>query len=215
MNHNSQNLNQIQRITSKWIRISMIYHMNLHLMSGRTMTWEKNLCQICVSKKFIPSNLSNQRCFFTRFPPAPQNDIGQAPHHRSLGTSQHTDTAWGLPQNVQKEMATKVFILKHLVFFIFPANVIFCLLFFFFWQIYANFKNQCKSSWCFQPIWKILVKIGIFPEVRGENKKYLKPPVLSNAPCWCCDSHHLEMRNCSHLQISIIWRFFTPRHASP
>ena len=30
-------------------------------------------------------------------------------------------------------------------------------------------------SWWFQPIWKILVKMGIFPN-RGENKKYLKPP---------------------------------------
>ena len=32
------------------------------------------------------------------------------------------------------------------------------------------------SGWWFQPIWKILVKIGIFPKFRGENKKYLKPP---------------------------------------
>ena len=27
------------------------------------------------------------------------------------------------------------------------------------------------SGWWFQPIWKIVVKMGIFPKVRGENKK--------------------------------------------
>ena len=32
------------------------------------------------------------------------------------------------------------------------------------------------SSWWFQPSWKILVKMGIFPKDRGENKKCLKPP---------------------------------------
>ena len=37
-----------------------------------------------------------------------------------------------------------------------------------------------KSSWWFQPIWKIWVKMGTFPTVRGENKK-------------CLSCHHLEM----------------------
>ncbi len=32
------------------------------------------------------------------------------------------------------------------------------------------------SSWWFQPLWKIFVKMGIFPNFWGENKKYLKPP---------------------------------------
>ena len=27
------------------------------------------------------------------------------------------------------------------------------------------------SSWWFQPNWKVLVKLEIFPNVRGENKK--------------------------------------------
>ena len=31
------------------------------------------------------------------------------------------------------------------------------------------------SSWWFQPIWKIWVKMGIFPNFRGEHKKSLKP----------------------------------------
>ena len=31
-------------------------------------------------------------------------------------------------------------------------------------------------SWWFQPIWKILVKLGIISPSRGENTKYLKPP---------------------------------------
>ena len=54
------------------------------------------------------------------------------------------------------------------------------------WYVYlhvVNLYGKCMqmlaklpSSWWLQPIWKILVKIGIFPWVRGENKKYLKPP---------------------------------------
>ena len=35
------------------------------------------------------------------------------------------------------------------------------------------------TGWWFQPLWKILVKMGIFPNFRGENKKYLKPPSSS------------------------------------
>ena len=33
-----------------------------------------------------------------------------------------------------------------------------------------------ETSWWFQPIFKILVKLDHFPKDRGENKKYLKPP---------------------------------------
>ena len=39
--------------------------------------------------------------------------------------------------------------------------------------------STCKpvtSWWLNQPIWKILVKMGIFPNLRGENTKCLKPP---------------------------------------
>ncbi len=32
-----------------------------------------------------------------------------------------------------------------------------------------------KTSWWFQPIWKILVKLDHLPS-SGENNKYLKPP---------------------------------------
>ena len=35
---------------------------------------------------------------------------------------------------------------------------------------------QLVASWWFQPIWKILVKVDHFPKVRGEHKRYLKPP---------------------------------------
>ena len=37
-------------------------------------------------------------------------------------------------------------------------------------------QNTSVSSWWFQPIWKILVKLGIISPGRGENYKYLKPP---------------------------------------
>ena len=33
-----------------------------------------------------------------------------------------------------------------------------------------------KTTWVFQPLWKILVKIRVFPNFRDENNKYLKPP---------------------------------------
>ena len=33
-----------------------------------------------------------------------------------------------------------------------------------------------SSSWWFQPLWKILVKLGSSSPNRGEHKKYLKPP---------------------------------------
>ena len=35
---------------------------------------------------------------------------------------------------------------------------------------------KLKTSWWFQPNWKILVKLDHFPRDRGENKKSLKPP---------------------------------------
>ena len=38
------------------------------------------------------------------------------------------------------------------------------------------FWETSLTSWWFQPIWKILVKMGSSSPNRGENKKYLKPP---------------------------------------
>ena len=39
------------------------------------------------------------------------------------------------------------------------------------------FLKVCSSSWWLnQPIWKIWVKMGIFPNFRVKIKKYLKPP---------------------------------------
>ena len=32
-------------------------------------------------------------------------------------------------------------------------------------------KFQWNAGWWFQPTWKILVKLEIFPKYRGENKK--------------------------------------------
>ncbi len=47
-------------------------------------------------------------------------------------------------------------------------------------QTYHHKPNQKKTlpSWWFQPLWKILVKMGIFTNFRGENPKNLwnKPP---------------------------------------
>ena len=38
------------------------------------------------------------------------------------------------------------------------------------------------TSWWFQPIWKILVKLDHFPGDRGKNKKCFKPPPRSSPP---------------------------------
>ncbi len=41
------------------------------------------------------------------------------------------------------------------------------------------------TRWLNQPIWKIWVKMGIVPKVRGENsKKYLKSPARLSCPIW-------------------------------
>ena len=37
-------------------------------------------------------------------------------------------------------------------------------------------KKTPSSWWLNQQLWKIFVKMGIFPKVRGEHKKSLKPP---------------------------------------
>ena len=37
-----------------------------------------------------------------------------------------------------------------------------------------------SSGWWFEPIWKIVVKLEIFPNFQGKHKKYLKPPASDN-----------------------------------
>ena len=41
--------------------------------------------------------------------------------------------------------------------------------------------QKTMTSWWFQPIWKIWVKMGFFPN-RDENQKYLKPPARWGTP---------------------------------
>ena len=44
------------------------------------------------------------------------------------------------------------------------------------WSSGELISGQNLSGWWFQPIWKIWVKLEIFPNFRGENQKSLKPP---------------------------------------
>ena len=37
--------------------------------------------------------------------------------------------------------------------------------------------SRKRTSWWFQPLWKISVKMGSSSPNRGENKKYLNPPI--------------------------------------
>ena len=53
------------------------------------------------------------------------------------------------------------------------------------------------SSWWFQPIWKILVKMGIFPNFRGENEK-------------CVSCHHLVMVMIGESIIQLQWHSSHP-----
>ena len=57
-----------------------------------------------------------------------------------------------------------------------------------------------SSSWWFQPIWKILVKMGIFPN-RDDNKKYLKPP-----PSYHQYHHHRRQQKNNFL--TSVWDLF-------
>ena len=47
-------------------------------------------------------------------------------------------------------------------------------------------NNPVLCGWWFQPIWKILVKMEIFPNFRSEHKKYLKAPgsYVGNPSLW-------------------------------
>ena len=46
--------------------------------------------------------------------------------------------------------------------------------------------KHLTGGWLNQPIWKVLVKMGIFPNFRGEHQKSLKPP-----PSWAFESQTL------------------------
>ena len=43
------------------------------------------------------------------------------------------------------------------------------------WNFGGVYLKSNNYSWWFQPSWKIQVKMGIFPKVRGENKKHASP----------------------------------------
>ena len=62
------------------------------------------------------------------------------------------------------------------------------------WHL-ANASRWLPSWWLNQPIWKILVKMGIFPN-RGENKKYLKPPPSSR-----CFFYQKNYRRCAEIPV--------------
>ena len=45
------------------------------------------------------------------------------------------------------------------------------------WKI-SQAKRSLKTGWWFQPLWKILIKLEIFPIIGGENKQSLKTPPI-------------------------------------
>ena len=54
----------------------------------------------------------------------------------------------------------------------------------------SSMSEILSNWWLNQPSWKILVKMEIFPNFRGKNKKYLKPP-----PSIVLCSWHITMMN--------------------
>ena len=57
---------------------------------------------------------------------------------------------------------------------------------------YIN-RWQLKTSWQFQPIWKILVKLDHFPRDRDEHEKYLKPPPSHFFDIWVSNDLSLAL----------------------
>ncbi len=51
------------------------------------------------------------------------------------------------------------------------------------WDFVVNLYDPKKTSWWFQPSWKILDKLDHFPRDRGENKTCLKPPARKAGNC--------------------------------
>ena len=69
---------------------------------------------------------------------------------------------------------------------------------------YTAVDGWWTSRW-FQPLWKILVKLGSSSPNRDENKKYLKPP-----PSGWCDPNSSSLRIIWHLEwkggFEPVWR---------
>lgn len=150
----------------------MIYHMNLHLMFvkslGKKLYIYIYLFGTFCKYKFIHQTSPFPAIWETAHTQPPRNDIGQAPHRRSLGTSRHTDNAWET-WRCQVCSCWNTWVSSVYIFFswchMFSCC---CFLLFLEWKLkYANCKKNNANAQLF------------------------------------------------HLQISIIWRFFTPRHASP
>ena len=78
--------------------------------------------------------------------------------------------------------------------------------------------KQIKTGWCFQAIWKILVKVGI-PKRRGENKKYLKSPprkqqwTMVQLEFWVV--HHAISNGKSSTKIMRNWPLYTSQNLGP
>ena len=69
---------------------------------------------------------------------------------------------------------------------------------------------HCYLVGGFNPIWKILVKLEIFPKFRGENKQYLKPPPSYSLSKNIIKNQQLLLENTGGyiLQIWEAWVFF-------
>ena len=89
------------------------------------------------------------------------------------------------------------------------------------WYVYlhvVNLYGKCwqkiPSSWWFQPIWKIWVKIGIFPKGSGWNfKKYLKPPPRKfsrrkNFATWILKSLHIHEMGSNIMLVSSWYNWY-------
>ena len=87
------------------------------------------------------------------FPPPKQTNKKYISHLFSAGSFSWNPPAWHLREYSPLEVARSLQLLRPLSSSSAPLG-------------WARF-----SSWWFQPLWKIFVKMGIFPKFRGENKK--------------------------------------------
>ena len=68
---------------------------------------------------------------------------------------------------------------------------------------FKNIWRNKKTSWWFQPNWKIWVKLDHFPKNRGENKKPLKPPPRKNTKAVKCSNSNRKCSNANRASSSL------------
>jgi len=72
------------------------------------------------------------------------------------------------------------------------------------WDMLVSEKvYKTSTSWWFQTIWKIFIKLDHFPKFQGESKEHLKPPIATLTP---------QRINMEHNHGALVQIIFPPFH---